>query len=127
MILGGLVSVALFAWLYEEHQPAAFFLMPTRLWELGIGALVFLASQRMQSGRLRRTIRRLSPFALVALIVCFFAPESYAVPATLAAVGIYGIAPGHRRPHSFPRVCWYCHLSYTSEKFLIHSICGTGR
>ena len=88
---GGLVSVALFAWLYEEHQPAAFFLMPTRLWELGIGALVFLASQRTQSGRLRSALRRLSPFALVGLIVCFFAPEGYAVPATLAAVGLTGL------------------------------------
>jgi peptidoglycan/LPS O-acetylase OafA/YrhL len=91
MILGSLVSVVLFVWLYEEYQPAVFFLMPTRIWELGIGALVFLASQRRQPARLRRGLRRLAPFALVALIVCFFAPESYAVPATLAAVGLTGL------------------------------------
>ncbi|NIA26726.1 MAG: acyltransferase family protein, partial [Desulfobulbaceae bacterium] len=89
--LGGLVSVVLFAWLYEEHQAAAFFLMPTRIWELGIGALVFLASRRTQSATLHRTLRRLSPFALMALIACFFATESYAVPATLAAVGLTGV------------------------------------
>lgn len=88
MILGGLVSVATFAFLYEKHQAAAFFLMPSRIWELGIGALVFLATQGTQSGRIREALRRLSPFALVALIVCFFAPESYAMPATLAAVGM---------------------------------------
>ncbi len=89
--LGGLLSVALFAWLYEEHQAAAFFLMPTRIWELGIGALVFLASRRTQSATLLRTLRRLSPFALMALIACFFATENYAVPATLAAVGLTGL------------------------------------
>jgi len=91
MILGGLVSVALFAGLYEEHQAAAFFLMPTRLWELGIGALVFLASRRTQSEPLQGALRRLSPFALVAMIACFFVPESYAMPATLAAVGLTGL------------------------------------
>jgi peptidoglycan/LPS O-acetylase OafA/YrhL len=91
IILGGLVSVTLFAWLYEDHQAAAFFIMPARIWELGIGALVFLASRRTQSARLQRALGRLSPFALVALIVCFFAAESYAVPATLAAVGLTGL------------------------------------
>ena len=91
MILGGLVSVVLFALLYEEHQAAAFFLMPARIWELGIGALIFLASRYTQSLRLQEILRRLSPFALVALIVCFFASESYAVPATLAAVALTGL------------------------------------
>lgn len=91
MILGGLLSVAMFAWLYDEHQAAAFFLMPTRIWELGIGSLVLLASRRTQSGRLREALRHLAPFALVALILCFLAPESYAVPATLAAVACTGV------------------------------------
>jgi len=91
MILGGMVSVVLFAVLYEDHQAAAFFLMPARIWELGIGALVFLASRRTQSARLQELLRRFSPFALVALIVCFFAPENYAVPATLAAVALTGL------------------------------------
>ena len=91
MIVGGLVSVVMFAWLYDEHQAAAFFLMPTRIWELGVGALVFLASRHTQSARLREALRRLSPFALAALIVCFFAPESYAMPVTLVAVGLTGL------------------------------------
>jgi peptidoglycan/LPS O-acetylase OafA/YrhL len=91
MIVGGLVSVTMFAWLYENHQAAAFFLMPARIWELGIGALVFLASRHTQAERLQRILRRLSPLVLAALIVCFFAPEHYAVPATLAAVGLTGL------------------------------------
>jgi len=91
MILGGLVSVTMFTWLYEEHQAAAFFLMPARIWELGVGALVFLASRRTQSARLQWILRRLSPFALVALIACFFVPERYAMPATLPAVVLTGL------------------------------------
>lgn len=91
MILGGIVSVTMFAWLYEDHQAAAFFLMPARIWELGIGALVFLASRRTQSERLQLILRRLSPFALAALIACFLVPEHYAMPATLAAVGLTGL------------------------------------
>jgi peptidoglycan/LPS O-acetylase OafA/YrhL len=91
MVLGGLLSVVMFAVLYDDHQAAAFFLMPARIWELGIGALVFLASRRTQTARVQRILRHLSPFALVMLIVCFFAPERYAVPATLAAVGLTGL------------------------------------
>lgn len=91
MILGGLVSVTLFAVLYEDHQAAAFFLMPARIWELGIGALVFLGSRRMESARFRAILRLVSPFALVALLACFFAPENYAMPATLFAVGLTGL------------------------------------
>jgi len=91
MLLGGLVSAALFVGLYEDHQPAAFFLMPGRIWELGIGALVFLASRRTRTGRLRGALRQLSPFALLALIGCFFVPENYVMPATLAAVGLTGL------------------------------------
>ncbi len=91
MIVGGLVSMAMFAWLYEDHQAGAFFLMPTRIWELGVGALVFLASRRTQSGRMREVLSRLSPFALVGLLVCFFVPEGHTMPATLAAVGLTGL------------------------------------
>jgi len=119
MLLGGLVSVALFAGLYEEHRAAAFFLMPARIWELGIGALVFLASRRTQSLRLQEILRRISPFALVALIACFLAPESYAMPATLAAVGLTGLllATDDRSPAArllmLPPVIYIGKISYS--------------
>jgi len=91
MVLGGLFSATLFSLLYAEHQAAAFFLMPARIWELGVGALVFLASRRTQSERMQAVLRRLSPLSLTLLLVCFFAPEAQAVPATLAAVGATGL------------------------------------
>ncbi len=91
MILGGLASVAMFAWLYQDHKAAAFFLMPMRIWELGIGALVFLASRHTQSERLQVVLRRVAPFALAALFLCFLVPEQYAMPTTIIAVCLTGL------------------------------------
>ncbi|MCP5093776.1 MAG: acyltransferase [Gammaproteobacteria bacterium] len=91
MVVGGTISVVMFAWLYEDHQAAAFFLMPTRIWELGVGALIFLGPRRMRSAQYQGVLRRLSPFALAGLLVCFLMPEHYAVPATIAAVGFTGL------------------------------------
>jgi peptidoglycan/LPS O-acetylase OafA/YrhL len=119
MIVGGLISVVLFASLYDEHQAAAFFLMPTRIWELGIGALVFLASRRTQSERFQGVLRRLSPFTLVALIACFFVPEGHVMPATLAAVGLTGLllaTDGHSpaaRVLTLPPVIYVGRISYS--------------
>lgn len=91
MILGGFVSLTLFATLYQEHRAAAFYLMPTRIWELGVGALVFLAYRRIRSMRLLLILRRFSPLSLAVLFVCFGAPESYIVPATVGAVAATGL------------------------------------
>ncbi len=38
-------SLALSIWLTPLNQPAAFFLLPTRAWELGVGGLLFLLPQ----------------------------------------------------------------------------------
>ncbi len=91
MISGGLVSVTMFAALYGSHRPAAFFLMPMRIWELGVGALVYLGSSRLRSERIRGWLRRLSPLALAALGLCFLVPEHDAMPATIAAVTLTGL------------------------------------
>jgi peptidoglycan/LPS O-acetylase OafA/YrhL len=119
MVVGGLVSVAMFAWLYEDHQAAAFFLMPARIWELGVGALVFLGPRRLRSERFQSVLRRLSPFALVALLACFFAPETYVMPATITAVGLTGLllaSEGHSlatRALTFRPVVYVGKISYS--------------
>jgi peptidoglycan/LPS O-acetylase OafA/YrhL len=91
MIIGSLASMTLFALLYAEHRAAAFFLMPTRIWELGIGALAFLARGRILTTRLLPLLRRLAPFSLAGLLACFFAPDRLIVPATLTAVVLAGL------------------------------------
>lgn len=90
-ICGGLFSVTVFVLLYERYQPAAFFMMPARIWELGLGAVVFLASPLLQSERLQSVLRRLSVFVLAALVACFFVPEDEAMPATIIAVILTGL------------------------------------
>lgn len=91
MIVGGLVSVVMFAWLYKDHRAAAFFLMPARIWELGVGALVFLRPAHLRSARIQGVLKRLSPFALAGLLVCFLVPEHQAMPATIVAVALTGL------------------------------------
>lgn len=91
MICGGLFSVTLFVLLYEDYRPIAFFMMPTRIWELGLGAVVLLASRRLESERIKALLRSLSPFALVGLFACFAAPEEYAMPATVVVVALTGV------------------------------------
>jgi len=90
MIIGGSISVTLFAGLYKNHQAAAFFLMPARIWELGIGSLVLLASRHPWSIRMQGFFRGFAPVALTLLIACFFVPEDHAMPTTLAAVFLTG-------------------------------------
>lgn len=86
MVVGGLVSLGLFTLLYEDHRAAAFFLMPARIWELGVGALVFLGARQLKTERLQNILRRISPIALLVLLGCFLVPEHNAMPATVAAV-----------------------------------------
>ncbi|MEJ8566391.1 acyltransferase family protein [Elongatibacter sediminis] len=86
MIVGGLISITLFAGLYGEHQAAAFFLMPARIWELGVGSLVFLGRRHLQAPRIQAALRPLSPLVLLALIACFLVPEHHHMPATIVAV-----------------------------------------
>jgi len=90
-ILGGIASVAMFVLLYGDHQAAAFFLMPARLWELGVGALLYIGTRHTYSPRLRDALRRLAPFALAGLVACFFTPEEHAMPTTIVAVGLTGL------------------------------------
>ena len=88
MVIGGVVSITMFAILYSDFQPAAFFLMPTRIWELGVGSLMFLASRGIRLPRLRPILRRISPLVLAGLAACFFVPESFAMPTTVVAIGL---------------------------------------
>lgn len=98
MVVGGLFSVTLFALLYEDHRAAAFYMMPARIWELGVGALVYLASDRIASSGWLPALRRIAPFVLGGLLACFFAPEHLVMPATIVAVALTGLllaADGH--------------------------------
>ena len=91
MLVGGSISVTMFVWLYRDHQAAAFFMMPARLWELGIGALIFLFSGHRRLQLALPVLRRLAPIALAGMLACFLVPEHFAMPATLVVVLLTGI------------------------------------
>ncbi len=83
--------------LYQSHQPAAYFLMPTRFWELGVGTLAFLLRD---SALFDRWSERIPTAVIVAsIMLTLFAPQSAAVAATIAVVLltaalIAGLRPG---------------------------------
>jgi peptidoglycan/LPS O-acetylase OafA/YrhL len=86
--VSGILSVASllgFIYLYQINQPAAYFLMPTRFWEMGAGCLLFLGLQH-PSG-LVRSIERIPPLAaIVGIVGVLFIPLQFAVAATVVVV-----------------------------------------
>ena len=92
-------SLLIFLLNYEFNLPAAYFLMPTRFWELGSGSLLFL--WMMPSPRVLSHIQRRVPILLVAglIVALMFLPAQKAGGLTvltviLTAVFIAGIRPG---------------------------------
>jgi peptidoglycan/LPS O-acetylase OafA/YrhL len=75
-------SLAYFLFLSERAPMAAFFLMPTRFWELGIGALTCMA---VRGGYAHK--RLVSPIVAIGfLFVAIATPSRYGLLATLLAV-----------------------------------------
>lgn len=80
-------SLVLFLNLYQDNQPAAYFLMPARFWELAAGCLVFIAFRRRAF--LEILLRKIPPTLVIFLIVAvMFLPSSYATTSTLAVVAL---------------------------------------
>jgi len=87
LIVGSLTiaSLLLFLYLYPSNMSAAYFLMPSRLWEMAAGCLVFLGFQRRVSNE--RFIQKVPPVLLVASILgVMFLPKSMASASTVAVV-----------------------------------------
>ena len=85
VFLAAVVSVTAFVVLYQNDRAAAYFLMPTRFWELGAGCLlsIGLRYSNLVTQRLKSAPPLLGTAALVGVL---FAPLSWAVPATVAVV-----------------------------------------
>jgi peptidoglycan/LPS O-acetylase OafA/YrhL len=78
-------SLIVFIYLYQKNQPEAYFSMPTRLWEMGTGCLLFLGMK--QSNRLRSFLQSIPPLLITAGILgVLFIPLQFAVSATVALV-----------------------------------------
>lgn len=81
------VSLMAFVFLYRIRQPAAYFLIPTRLWELGVGCLLFLGLKHTNWGL--RALQTIPPLIVTAAIIgTMFFPLQFAVQTTVAVVAL---------------------------------------
>ena len=78
-------SLAGFIYLYQVNQPAAYFLMPPRFWEMAAGCLIFIGYQKRQ--KIEQSLERVPPLLVVAAMLgVMFLPVVAAVAATMAIV-----------------------------------------
>lgn len=80
-------SLISFVVLYPANQPAAYFLMPPRFWEMAAGCLIFLAFQKR--ARIEQALEQVPPLLVVAaMLAVMLLPLSAAVPATIGVVAL---------------------------------------
>ena len=85
MIFLLILSLISFINIYPRNQSAAYFLMPTRFWEIAIGCLVFLVL-RVKSSVIE-SLKDISPTAVLAGIIgIMFLPLSFALFSTVFMV-----------------------------------------
>jgi peptidoglycan/LPS O-acetylase OafA/YrhL len=78
-------SLISFIYLYQVNQPAAYFLMPPRFWEMAAGCLIFIGFQKR--AKIEQALEQVPPLLVVAAMVgVMFFPVSAAVPATISIV-----------------------------------------
>jgi len=78
-------SLAGFIYFYQYNQPAAYFLMPPRFWEMAAGCLVFIGFQKR--AKFEKALEQVPPLlVVVVMIVIMFLPIAAAVPATISIV-----------------------------------------
>ena len=78
-------SLLAFISVYPTNESAAYFLMPTRLWELGAGCLLFVALQ--QRDRQIKQLEGIPPLLVLgALIGVLFVPYRFAIATTITIV-----------------------------------------
>jgi peptidoglycan/LPS O-acetylase OafA/YrhL len=118
----GILSIAsmiAFAYAYKTYQPAAYFLMPTRLWELGAGSLLFLSLKQFH--RFLGVFESMPSWLVMAAIaVVLLAPIQFALPATFAVVALTVVLIACLRPgtiayrlFTYPKVVYIGLISYS--------------
>ena len=89
LIVGTLTIASLigFLYLYPTNQPAAYFLMPTRFWEMASGCLLFIGLLKRKF--IERIFEKISPsFVLTLIILIMYLPMFCAIASTVAVVSL---------------------------------------
>ena len=92
LVVGALAIASLigFLCLYPTNQPAAYFLMPSRFWEMAAGCLIFIGFQKRAS--IEKFLQKIPPLLVMALIVgVMYLPMSLAAASTIAVVALSSI------------------------------------
>ena len=87
LIVGALTVASLigFFYLYPINQSAAYYLMPTRFWEMASGCCLFIALQKNKY--IEQLLEKVPPLLILILIVgAMYIPMSFAAISTLAVV-----------------------------------------
>ena len=80
-----ILSMMTFIYLYSYDQSAAYFLMPSRFWEMAVGGLIFIAFNKSPS--FAKHLEKLPPlFVLAFIVIVMFLPIDFAVLATILMV-----------------------------------------
>ena len=80
-----IASLIGFIYLYQVNQPAAYFLMPPRFWEMAAGCLLFIGFQKRVG--IEQALEKVPPLLVVAAMVgVMYLPVAAAVPATIGIV-----------------------------------------
>ena len=114
------VSLAFAVLLPYQRAAAAFYLMPARFWELGVGCLSFAFAQS-GANRLSFLRSRASPLALMlALCIVFAAPAEFSPTAIIVAVALTAALILSLRPDtlgyrvlSHPTIVYVGQISYS--------------
>ena len=92
LIVGTLTIASLigFLYLYPINQSAAYFLMPTRFWEMATGCLIFIGFQKRKS--IENFLEKIPPLLVLTLIIgVMYFPMMGGVGATFAIVTLSSI------------------------------------
>ncbi len=87
LIVGALTIASLisFLYLYQTNQPLAYFLMPTRFWEMASGCLLFIGFQKRKS--IEHFLAKVPPILVLAFIIgVMYLPMSLATTSTVLVV-----------------------------------------
>ena len=80
-----IASLIGFFYLYNTNQSAAYFLMPTRFWEMATGCLIFIGFEKRAS--IEQLLEKVPPLLVVASIVgVMYLPKSWAIASTVSVV-----------------------------------------
>lgn len=101
ILIATLASLCAYCWLYPRSPGVAFYLLPTRAWEIGLGSLATFVAP---ASRLARWARRLAPVAALCVVGICFVPGGFlasyllAIPACIAAAILILV------PHDSPSI-----------------------